>query len=223
MSFKNYLKEKAKTEKPFSPMETINHINRLPQNQKTDMAIQLESVLREEIAKKKRHFKDVVNEDKTDAELKSGLGQWVKDYKVARKTGNTKVAKSLKKQIEDAIKKKGLDSKKVWGKDPDGVNEVAEINERMMLDDEIKAVLRNLDKVMTAVRIDKENPSKKTKKTIQHFEGKLYLDIPYGFNSKDLKRLCDIAKKKYGFDNKGVSLLKKLLAGRASEGDSHIV
>ena len=53
MSFKQYLKEKGKTEKPFSAMETINHINRLPQNQKTDIALKLESVLRAQIKKEK--------------------------------------------------------------------------------------------------------------------------------------------------------------------------
>ena len=54
MNFKRYLKEKGKHEKPFCAMETINHINRLPQNQKTDIALKLEKVLREQVEKEKK-------------------------------------------------------------------------------------------------------------------------------------------------------------------------
>ena len=75
MNFKNYLKERGRSstgkhEKPFSAMETINHINRLPQNQKTDIALKLEAVLRESIDKKK--YASLVVGVKTFAEIKVG-------------------------------------------------------------------------------------------------------------------------------------------------------
>lgn len=64
-------------------------------------------------------FKDYISEDKTDDELKAGLQSFVDDYKKARKAGNVKLAKELKGKIEKLIQQKGLDAKKVWGKDPD--------------------------------------------------------------------------------------------------------
>jgi hypothetical protein len=50
-----------------------------------------------------------------------GLLSWVEDYKKMRSAGNVKGAKQIKKNIDAAIKKEGLDSKSVYfhNGDPD--------------------------------------------------------------------------------------------------------
>lgn len=64
-------------------------------------------------------YEKYLQEDKTDKELKDGLKSLVDDYKAMRKSGNVKGAKMAKQNIENIIKKKGLNAKKVWGDDPD--------------------------------------------------------------------------------------------------------
>ena len=85
------------------------------------------------------------------------------------------------------------------------------LQERMMIEDEIKKVMKDLDKVMTLI---KSEDAAKHKKIIRDIEERIHLNIPYGFDSKELKRLKDLAKKKYGFDVESVNHLEKLLSPR---------
>ena len=58
-------------------------------------------------------FKEYLNEKKIPSELKT----MVKNYQSARKTGNVKLAKQIKVNIDKEIKKLKLNTKEVYGKD----------------------------------------------------------------------------------------------------------
>lgn len=47
--------------------------------------------------------------------LPSGLKQWVRDYKTLRKTGNVRLAKQVKANIDRQIKNQKLSASKVYG------------------------------------------------------------------------------------------------------------
>jgi len=53
-----------------------------------------------------------------EGKIPPGLLSWVEDYKKARK-GNVKLAKQIKANIDKEIKKLKLNSKEVYGADPD--------------------------------------------------------------------------------------------------------
>lgn len=59
-------------------------------------------------------FKEYINEEKM---IPKGLLNWVKDYQSARETGNIKLAKQIKNNIDKEIKKLKLNPKKVYGED----------------------------------------------------------------------------------------------------------
>jgi hypothetical protein len=48
-----------------------------------------------------------------------GLSGWVSDYKAVRTSGNLKLAKQLRSNIDQVISKHGLDRQRVYGADPD--------------------------------------------------------------------------------------------------------
>jgi len=70
-------------------------------------------------SKKKMEDEIAARESGKKAERYHALSGWVSDYKKARNYGNEKLAKEIKRNIENEIRKNGLDAKKVWGVDPD--------------------------------------------------------------------------------------------------------
>ena len=61
----------------------------------------------------KKEGEEVI-EGKNEEALKKGLGQWVLDYRQSRKSGNVKLAKQGKANIDKSIKKYGLDAKVIY-------------------------------------------------------------------------------------------------------------
>lgn len=49
-----------------------------------------------------------------ESKIDPGLLSWVKNYIIARQSGNPKMAKEMKKNIDKAIKKEKLDPKEVY-------------------------------------------------------------------------------------------------------------
>lgn len=48
-----------------------------------------------------------------------GLQSWVRDYQACRNSGNVKLAKKIKSNIDEKIRKHDLDRNRVYGDDPD--------------------------------------------------------------------------------------------------------
>ncbi len=101
-----------------------------------------------------------LQEDKTDRELKLGLGEFIKDVRAARKRGKNRAAAILRRVVMQVVAQKSLDAQRIAAMLDEGIDALQEV--RLSLGEDITPILRDIVARKTAKQVKFDDGKRQT-------------------------------------------------------------